>query len=343
MNVELYFFPFIKSFVISIFLAAVFVWLSKKSAHRFQKNGRLINSRGVSRLGGIAIILAFLVSILSDKNIFISPQLWAVIFSSVAILFFGIWDDIKNLSWKIQLAFQIAVAIFIFLMGLRIEYFANFLNNQLVFLNQHAWLSFLSFLIVTIWILIVVNSINWLDGIDGLSGGVAFIATLVIFFLILKPEVNQPAMGIMTMTVSGAILGFLIFNFHPAKILAGTAGSFFMGFMLAFMAIFAGTKIATTLLIAAIPVFDFIWVIGERFKAKRSIFESDTSHLHHKLSKLGWSPKKIAGFLYLITILISIVALNTRAIGKIITIILILFILYAFSFFINKKLQSKNC
>lgn len=338
MESEIYLVSFGKAFLISVLLTGTFVWMAKKSRIKSKKIWRICNAQGISRLGGVAIILAFLFSILSASNLFISSRLWIIIAASLFILAIGLWDDFYELSWKIQLLLQVIMIFFIFTYGLRIEYITNLLNNKLIFLNLNSIYYFLSFLLTTVWILIMINAMNWLDGIDGLSGGVTFIASIVMFFLILKPEVNQPSVGLITMALAGSVLGFLLFNFHPSKILAGTSGAFFMGFILASLAIFAGIKIATTLLVMAIPVFDFIWVIGERFKSKRSIFEPDTSHLHHKLSKLGWSPKKIAGFLYSLTILIGIIALNTRVIGKTITIILILLILYAFSFFINKKL-----
>jgi len=123
------------------------------------------------------------------------------------------------------------------------------------------------------------------------------------------------------MIVAGTALGFLIFNFYPSRILAGTSGSMFMGFILAVLAIFAGTKIATSILVMSIPVIDFIWVIGERIKNKKSIFQPDMFHVHYKLLSLGWSQKKTAFYFYAVTILISVVALNTRFIGKTITLL----------------------
>jgi UDP-GlcNAc:undecaprenyl-phosphate GlcNAc-1-phosphate transferase len=254
-------------------------------------------------------------------------------------LIVGISDDFHELDWKVQLFFQIAVAVLVFVMGVRVELITNPFGGY-IFLNIGKYI-FPSLLFVIVWMVLIVNSVNWLDGIDGLSGGVTLIGVLTIFFLSLKPEVNQPPVGIITMAFAGSIAGFLIFNFRPALILAGTSGSMFMGFILATLSIFAGVKIATALLVLAIPVADSIWVIGERIRNGDSIFKSDKRHLHYKLMELGWSQRKISLLFYFVTVLIAIVALNTRAIGKLITIILIIIIMAIAFLVINKKIDSK--
>ena len=124
--------------------------------------------------------------------------------------------------------------------------------------------------------------------------------------------------------------------------MAGTAGSMFMGFALATLAIFSGTKIATTLLILTVPLVDFLWVIWERWKKKQSIFIPDKNHLHYKLLELGWSQKKIAVSFYIITGIIAIIALNTRAIGKSITLFLFVIIMVLMLIGINKYFRSRQ-
>jgi UDP-GlcNAc:undecaprenyl-phosphate GlcNAc-1-phosphate transferase len=197
-----------------------------------------------------------------------------------------------------------------------------------------------SFFFAIIWIVLMINSMNWIDGVDGLSGGVTFIGALTIFFLSLRPEVNQPPVAIIAMALAGAVLGFLVFNFYPSKILAGTSGAMFMGFILAALAIFAGTKIATALLVMAIPIIDAAWVVGERIKSGKSIFKSDDRHLHYKLLDLGWTQRRITLFFCLITICISLIAINTRAIGKIVTMALVVAVMLAFFVFLNRKLAQ---
>lgn len=333
----MYFYPFIYSFLITVgivfcilFLCSKFDFLKKTSKNRKRP-------KGACRLGGVAIIIGFLAAIFINNDLVISQNLWGIIFASVVILIFGIFDDFLELEWKTQLLFQIAVAILIFIFGIRVEYITNPLGG-LIFLNLGKFL-LPSLFFVIFWIVLMINSMNWVDGVDGLSGGVSFIGSLTIFFLSLKPEVNQPPVAIIAMALAGAFLGFLIFNFNPSKILAGTSGSMFMGFILASLAIFAGVKIATALLIMAVPVIDALWVIGERMKSSDSVFKSDNRHLHYKLLELGWSQKRIIVFFYTITLCVSAVALNTRAMGKMITLILVAVIMSATLMFINKKMK----
>jgi UDP-N-acetylmuramyl pentapeptide phosphotransferase/UDP-N-acetylglucosamine-1-phosphate transferase len=192
------------------------------------------------------------------------------------------------------------------------------------------------------WIILVMNAINWADGIDGLAGGITLITSATILILSLRPEVNQPFIAILCIIFIGTVLGFLIFNFNPAKIMAGTSGAMFMGFVLAVLAVFSGTKIATALLVLAIPIIDSLWVIGERFRNHKSIFKPDRNHLHYKLIKLGWSERKIVLSYWAITFLIALVALNTRAFGKGIVLVITAIIMIFILIIVNRKISALN-
>ncbi|MFH0969657.1 MAG: MraY family glycosyltransferase [Patescibacteria group bacterium] len=334
-----YLFPFFTSLLITVgIITLILILCSKIDVFKKIKNSPKYSSKKVCRFGGVAIILGFLTTIFLDKNLVISPNLWGIIAASVFILIFGIHDDFIQLDWKTQFLFQVSVAVLVFILGARVEYITNPFGGML-FLNTGKYL-IPSLAFVIFWFVLMINSMNWIDGIDGLSGGMALIGTLTIFLLSLKPEVNQPPVGIISMALSGAILGFLIFNFYPSKIFAGTSGSMFMGFMLGALAIFAGTKIATALLIMAVPVIDAFWVIGERIKSGNSIFRSDKRHIHHKLLELGWTPQKIAMLFYGTTICIAAVAVNTRALGKTITFASVSIIMVLTLIYINKKLKK---
>lgn len=287
------------------------------------------------------MILAFISTVFLNSDLYISIQVFGVMAALMIILVVGVWDDVQEVFWKTQFFYQMASAIIIFIFGVRIYFVTQPLTGGIINLDSGLAVIF-SILLVILWVVVMINSMNWIDGIDGLSGGVSFIGALTIFFLSLRPEVNQPPVAILAMIFAGATLGFLIFNFYPSMIMAGTAGSMFMGFSLAFLAIFAGTKIATAILVMALPMIDFVWVIGERFKKRKSIFKADKNHLHHKLLELGWSQRKIALYYYSITAMIAIVALNTRIIGKSITLISAFVIMAVALIFINKKLDEKK-
>lgn len=336
---EKYIPAFLTAFSITVVLITVALLFSKKiksKEKKGRKSSRHIHNHWLTRVGGVAIILGFLTAILFDRFLVITPEIYAVMLASIIILIMGIWDDFLEVNWKIQFFFQIIISGLIFVMGIRIYFITNPFSGGLINLDTEFGILF-SIGIVILWIVSLMNVMNWLDGIDGLSGGVAFLTGLTIFFLSLKPEVNQPPVAILAAIFLGAVLAFLIFNFYPSRILAGTSGAMFMGFFIAVLSIFAGTKIATALLVLLVPFIDFVWVIGERFREKRSIFKPDQSHLHHKLLKLGWSQKKINALFLGVTAVMAFVALNTRAIGKGVTILIAGIIVFGALFFLKKK------
>ncbi|MDI6777953.1 MAG: MraY family glycosyltransferase [Patescibacteria group bacterium] len=298
-----YLIPPLFSFVASIFAIYFLLWTRGKSARR---------------LGGLVVILVFAGVALLNKDIVITKPITGILVGGLVILLFGLWDDLKNINWKWQLIAQIIIAITAISFGVRSEYISNPFGGVINLDNPTIYI-----ILYTLYFLLFINSLNWLDGIDGLSGGVTLASLGVVFFLSLKPEVNQPATAILSAIAGGAILGFLVFNWHPAKIIAGTSGAWFFGFILASLSIFAGAKIATVLMAALIPVLDLTSVIWERYQAGQSIFQGgDSRHLHHKLIKLGLGEKQTVILVAATSILIGFVALNISAIGKAIFIVL---------------------
>ncbi|MCK5080555.1 MAG: undecaprenyl/decaprenyl-phosphate alpha-N-acetylglucosaminyl 1-phosphate transferase [Candidatus Moranbacteria bacterium] len=257
-------------------------------------------SKNFFRVGGIAIISSFIMVFLIVSEIVITSQLTAVLVGSIAILIFGFWDDIKSFNWKTQILFQLFLALILVWFGFEIN-LISFSGKELLKLdywNLVLWgksFSIISSLFIGFWLVGIINVVNWLDGSDGLLSMAGVLSLLAVFLVSLRPEVNQPALAIISLIGIGSLSGFFIFNFPSAKIEAGTSGSYFVGFLLATLAIIAGTKIATTMVILILPVTDFVWVIIERVREKQSIFEKDNKkrHLHYKLLKMGFSPKQV--------------------------------------------------
>lgn len=337
-----YLIPFLFSFSLTIIFILLAICCLKKIKWQNRKAERHIHNKNICRMGGLAMAISFIVAIVFNNDLVITSELYGFLVGIGIILIFGFVDDLKEIFWKTQLFFQIAIALFIFIMGIRIYYITNPLTGGILKLDSGIGIIF-SVILIIFWIILVINAINWADGIDGLSGGITLITVATIFSLSFRPEVNQPAIAIMCAVLMGVILGFLLFNFFPSKILAGTVGAVFMGFSLAVLAIFSGTKIATALVVLSVPIIDFLWVIKERIKNKKSIFKSDKNHLHYKLIELGWSQRKITSIYYLVTIIISVVALNTRAIGKSITLLSVAVIMVGIFILVDKKIyQLKN-
>ena len=236
--------------------------------------------------------------------------------------------------------FQVAVTALIFIFGIRITALTNPFGG--VWLLPYGDLILPGFLLLLVWVFLVMNAMNWLDGLDGLCGGVSFITFITIVFLSLKPEVYQPPIAILAIIGAGAVAGFLLFNMYPARILAGTVGSMFLGFLVATLAVIAGTKIATAFLVLSLPIADALFVIWQRLRDGVSIFQPDKRHLHYKLMELGWSERRIAGFFFLVTALIAGIALYTQALGKAVALLLVLGIIFSLLLFVDRKTRLKK-
>lgn len=335
-----YLVPFLEAFFLSVFFLFAIIAFSHHffgEKHKSHRHIHLKKGKNIPRIGGIAMVVAFNLAIILDKNLVISPELYGFMLGTGIIFVVGFWDDMKEIFWKAQLFFQVAIAVLVFIMGVRVYYITNPFTGGIIHFDSGLGVIF-SVLMVILWIVTVVNAINWADGIDGLSGGISLIAGATMFFLSLRPEVNQPPIAIVCSILTGVFLGFLIFNFYPAKIMAGTCGAMFMGFSLSVLAIFSGTKIATALLVLIIPLVDFLWVIGERFRSGRSLFQPDMNHLHYKLMELGWSQRKIVFYYWIFTAIVAFSALNTRVFGKSVTLIATIFLMVVFLIYTNKKI-----
>lgn len=288
------------------------------------------------------MIGAFLFTIFFIGNLEFDSLKWGMAISSVTILFFGLIDDIKNLSWKKQIIAQVIIALIMIYAGLQVDYIANPFGGAEFRLDSAAYLIagnqyyFFSSVFVLFLIVGFMNIINWLDGLDGLAGGVGIIGFLTLFFLTVSSLVNQPPLGIISLAAAGAILGFLLFNFYPAKIFMGTSGSMFIGFLLAAVSIFSGVKLATVALVLTIPILDAVWVIVRRVRKNSSIFAGDKkNHLHYRLLELGFSQRKITLFYYALSAFFGFIALKLGGLGKFIAFIFFILLVVLFVSFVE--------
>ena len=258
-------FPFLYSFLGST--VAIWFLVRVENGYKAKPSSLRLSLR---RLGGVVVIAVFVLFVLFDKNLVITRPIAGILVGGLTILLFGLWDDLKNLNWKWQLVFQIVVAIVAIAFGVRSGFISNPFGGAISLDNPAIY-----YIFYILYFLVFLNALNWLDGTDGLAGGVTLASLGAVFFLSLKPEVNQPAVAILCAIAGGAVLGFLVFNFNPAKILAGTSGAWFFGFILASLSIFAGAKIATVMTAALIPILDLARVISERWQSGHSIFQKD--------------------------------------------------------------------
>ena len=254
---------------------------------------------------GPAIFLAFAfglaLSFSFDVVRFKAEQERLLLLMSGAGLISGVmvYDDALGLRPLVKLAWQVGAAALVVVPrlngrehGIVIEQF-NWPFGGTVELPLLAAMGFTLF-----WIVGMVNTINWVDGLDGLAGSVTLVACAVLFVhTFFQPrDAPQFTISLLPAALAGAIVGFLPFNWHPAKVIMGDSGAHFLGFCLAIIAIIGGAKIATALLALGLPILDVAWVIVYRLVHRRSPLDADRGHLHHRLADSGWGPARVVLF-----------------------------------------------
>lgn len=263
-------------------------------------NARKIHLDPVPLLGGMAIYGAFIAALLLFGNRFGLNELISILVGASLVSFLGVWDDQRKLSPLLKLLGQLLAASILILSGVRIGTFSWEPLNIAVTLG---------------WVVVVTNAMNLLDNMDGLSGGVGAIAA--IYFLLLAAINDQYLVGALSAALVGACLGFLVYNFNPASIFMGDAGSLFLGFILAAVAIKlrfpAGVQIVTWMvpvLILGLPLFDTTLVIVSRLRrGLNPLTTPGKDHVSHRLVAMGYTRREAVLTCYLICAGLGIVAL----------------------------------
>ncbi|MFN3967026.1 MAG: MraY family glycosyltransferase, partial [Endomicrobiia bacterium] len=298
--------------------------------------------------GGLAIFLSFFICItiayylfpkfhnvlsyrLEDtkskfvSSIYIQTQVIGILIGSVLVLALGMIDDKKPVRAVTKLLVQIIAAYCTMDFGVRILGL-NFPFGIEINFKKNELLIFLSQLITVFWLIGFMNTINLADGLDGLATGIVAIAsgTFFIISILLKPDkiwlAKQLQMSAaLSITLCGACLGFLFFNFNPAKIFLGDCGSLLTGFLLASISITGTLKtplvisLFIPIIIVALPVLDVLLSIFRRIRKGTGIMEPDKEHIHHRLLKLGWTHREVVLIMYVITLVLSLFAVSFTA------------------------------
>ena len=277
------------------------------------------HDRPMVRLGGIAMVLGFLLALaviwLLGGFGLLAPErdqlIWSTLAGSLCFFCIGFTDDLFELSPWPRLIGQFAVASIIWGQGVRIGAidlpWLNSSGSALVLSDG------LSLLATVVWLVGITNAINWLDGLDGLAAGVAGIAAVGLISV--SFSLHQVAAGFLAAALAGCCLGFLRHNFNPARIFMGDGGSYFLGFTLAAVSIVGPAKGLTTvslvlpLLILSLPLADMSAVIMGRLREGRSPFYPDRRHLHHRLLRAGFSHRRTVLLIYVFTQWLAALAL----------------------------------
>lgn len=291
------------AFIAAIILTPLVIKLAYRIGAVDRPNYRKVHARVMPRIGGLAIFGAFIIgyAILLPKD----EHAAGILVGAVLIVLIGFLDDMLEITAKAKASGQLVAALVVVLWGgLQIE----FIN--LPFLGQLDF-GYMSIPITVIWIIGITNAINLIDGLDGLAAGVSTIALIAI--TVMAAMMGDVFVAATASILAASLLGFLFFNFHPAKIFMGDTGSLFLGFMISVLALLGFKNVAVVSLVIPIimlgvPISDTFFAIVRRVRLKQSITAADKSHLHHCLLRAGFSHRQAVLTIYGIAILFGAAA-----------------------------------
>jgi UDP-GlcNAc:undecaprenyl-phosphate/decaprenyl-phosphate GlcNAc-1-phosphate transferase len=291
-----------------------------------------IQKRVVPRAGGLPIFVGILVTTL----LFIpfNKAVLGILLAVFLLLIIGLLDDaIHNLSPYPRLIFQVIAALIVVASGIGISFITNPFGGILrldsivipfYLFGEHS-IILIADLFALVWIIWMMNMVNWSKGVDGQMPSIMTVAFITIGFISYRfytqGDPNQLPIAILSFISAGASLGFLIFNWHPARIFPAFSGSTILGFMLAVLSILSGAKLAIALLVLLVPAIDFFYTLLRRVLTGSSPFFGDQKHLHHLLLHKGWSHPQISLFYLACSVILGLLATNLSSTQKIFTVI----------------------
>ena len=331
---------FLLSFGLAIAATPLAILVSKKYGFvddpRRHRHPAILHNRVIPRGGGLVVYLATFLAALVFLPI--SKELVGIFLGGLILVGIGLWDDRRDLRNSVKLTGQVLAALVVIASGIGIAFITNPLlifsasglglgpvihldiwRLTFNFLGEHS-IVILADLFALFWIVWVINMVNFSSGVDGQMPGIVLVAFIVIFLASLRFVNADPSQLIVTklsLIGAGATLGFLIFNFYPAKIFPGDSGSYFLGYLVAVCAILATARVGAALLVMAVPLIDGVFTIIRRVASGNSPFIGDRKHLHHQLLQLGWGQRRVALFYYFVCVILGAAALALSSFVKI--------------------------
>lgn len=298
--------PFAMAGIIAAACTPFAIWLAPKiGAMDIPKDNRRVHSKPMPRFGGIAIYMGIMVTLavfaMEDQDIV------AVMVGGTIIYIIGVIDDIKSIKPIIKLAGQVLCATVTFAMGLRIEFMTIHFGVGKMMFGMVA-----CYIITVLWLVGITNAINLVDGLDGLAAGIAAISAICIAYVSYIHGEYITTMGMMI--VAGSAVGFLPFNFHPAKVFMGDGGSQLLGFAIAALSILGLVKsvavvVVIPALVLGLPILDTAMAIVRRTRRGQSIVTADKEHLHHRIIKAGFGQRRAVMLMYSVSGIMGILAI----------------------------------
>ncbi len=290
---------------------------------------RRVHERPIPRTGGLAVAASFvgvgLLGLLASQVFDVVLPGRPVRIAEIAGLMAGVaigaligyLDDRYQLRARWQFAAQFVLAGIALVAGIRIDRLPNPLGEVAFTFDDSAIGVAAAVAVTTLWIIGMLNSANFVDGLDGLLAGIALIAVTTLGVISLFVQPIQPVVAMLCALLAGSLLGFLPYNFHPARVFIGTAGVFAVGYALAVLSVLGTAKVAVALLVLGVPVIDTFWIIIRRVAQGRSPFDADRGHFHHRLLDLGLTHRQAVLMIYAICIALAVLSLALSGRGQI--------------------------
>lgn len=306
------------SFLMTAALAALFTPIVRRLAVRVgavsAPGGRNVNVRTVPRLGGIGIALASVCTLLmllrleSSVGVMVQAEplrVLGLLGGSLIVFAVGVLDDTRRVRALYKLYAQVAAATLAYICGFRIDSISTSLGGSMS-------MGVFGLPVTVIWIVGIVNAINLIDGLDGLAAGIVFFAGVTNFVVAYMG--GNTLLAVVMAVMLGAVVGFLFFNFNPARIFMGDSGSYFLGFLLGTSSI-SGYKASTAvallvpMIALGVPIFDTLFTVVRRFLERRPLFSPDRGHIHHRLLDMGLTHRRAVLTLYGVSIVFTVAAI----------------------------------
>ena len=304
--------PLFLAAIVTAVMTPLAVWFAPKiGAMDIPKDSRRVHNKPMPRFGGAAIYIGMMVSLsvfaLNGRGVL------PIMIGCTIVYALGLIDDLTDMKPIIKFAGQLLAATVVFAMGVRIT-FVKITIIDLLFTSGHPILfgNVIDYIVTVLWLVAITNAVNLIDGLDGLAAGIAAISALCIAYVAYIHGYELPTM--LMMAVAGSALGFLPFNFHPAKIFMGDGGSQLLGFAIAAFSVQGTVKGATIMvvllpaLVQGLPIFDTLMAIIRRTSRHQSISTADKEHLHHKIMKAGFGQRRAVLLMYSLSGIMGIMA-----------------------------------
>lgn len=335
--------PSLVSFLVTVLCIPFVIKFAKSSKMmddpKTHKHPAILHTKPIPRAGGLAIFLGILVS--SIIFLPLDTYLRTILFGGFIVVMTGLLDDKYDLSPYIRFGVNLLTAAIAVYAGASIPFITNPLGGILHFTNFEieilGEMFHIGHLFAVLWIVWVMNMLNWSKGVDGQMPGIAAISAFVIgiaAFRFVNVDQQSVTTALISFIVGGASLGFLLFNFYPAKIFPGYSATI-LGYFIGILSITFSVKLATAVLVMGVPSVDAAITIIRRLLSKRSPFWHDRGHLHHLLLNYGMGHRSIAVFYWVMSLILGGVALSASSRGKLFAILLVIVVVLGFVFMLR--------